>query len=358
MQQSSGRQELFLTRPEEVRVHYISNGESVDEAMVEVRKMYPGIRSPDYWVNPGEDATVILIYMRSGQVIVVDNEHLPRFVIQVPLRADGCFAVSPDHINGIVEDHGIMFGAFENNTVASLKVKGTAFRVQGESGCIDPAAFRHDLGETYAIENAKDKMYALEGYALARMLGLAGLTTVDTTTEYQTGFTFDGKQQIMFPDYAHREPDGGVDTDEVEEGVEASTTRVDELLEGLVSGEPYKEHDYYILALDLLTRAAEKCWNETVENGGDRMTSAIVFPGVHDTLRMRDMGTYLLDINAKVQGVTENKAMFFQCTMPGVHGVNLVLMNKEIGATMYPGDDGYFQLPRNFPMTNYFVDLT
>ncbi|WYW01425.1 hypothetical protein Amme1_00033 [Pseudomonas phage vB_PpuM-Amme-1] len=332
MQQSSGRQELFLTRPEEVRVHYIANGESVDEAMVEVRKMYPGIRSPDYWVTPGEDATVILIYMRSGQVIVVDNEHLPRFVIQIPLRADGCFAVSPDHINGIVEDHGIMFGNFENNTVASLKVKGTAFRVQGESGCIDPAAFRHDLGETYAIENAKDKMYALEGYALARMLGLAGLTTVDTTAEYQTGFTLDGKQQIMFPDYATREPDGGMDMDEVEEGIDQTTE-----------------------CLNAIVRAAEKCWSATVESGGDRMTQAVVFPGLHDELLQKEMGTYLLDLNGRVQEVTENKAMFFQCTIPGRHGIHLVLMNKEIGATMYPGEDGYFQLSRNFPMTNCFV---
>ncbi|WYW02618.1 hypothetical protein Peetri_00030 [Pseudomonas phage vB_PpuM-Peetri] len=329
MQHSSGRQELFLSRPEEVRVHYIANGESVDEAMDAVRSRFPSVRSPSYWVTPGEDATAILIYMRSGLVVVVDNEYLPRFVIQVPTREDGMVSLLPEHVDSITEDHSVMFGGFECNTVASLKVKGTAFRIQGESGCVDPAAFNPALGEQYAVKSAKNNLYPLEGYVLARMLGLAGVTTVDHTSEYQTGFTFDGTQQIMFPDYATQYPDEPV----AEE----------------------KPIDLTNECIDAIVRAAERCWSATVENGGDRLTQAVIFPSLHDELLFRRMGTYLLELNRRVQEVTENKAMFFQCTTPGNPDVNLVLMNKEIGATMYPGEDGYFQLPRNFPMTNCYV---
>ena len=44
------------------------------------------------------------------------------------------------------------------------------FNVSGESACADPANYNKELGEKIAFENAKGKIWALEGYLLRDVL--------------------------------------------------------------------------------------------------------------------------------------------------------------------------------------------
>ena len=54
-------------------------------------------------------------------------------------------------------------------TVCCLTLKN-GFTVLGESACVSPIAFDADLGQRIARENAKQKIWALEGYALRNAL--------------------------------------------------------------------------------------------------------------------------------------------------------------------------------------------
>jgi|SRR6516164_3166188 hypothetical protein len=47
------------------------------------------------------------------------------------------------------------------------------FTVTGESACVSPANFDEELGRKIARDNAKQKIWALEGYRLKHMLHLA-----------------------------------------------------------------------------------------------------------------------------------------------------------------------------------------
>ena len=41
------------------------------------------------------------------------------------------------------------------------------YTVTGESACVDPANYNKELGEKYALENAVENLWALEGYLLS-----------------------------------------------------------------------------------------------------------------------------------------------------------------------------------------------
>ena len=44
------------------------------------------------------------------------------------------------------------------------------FTVRGESACVDPSNFNKEIGEKISFENAKDKVWLLEGYLLQEKL--------------------------------------------------------------------------------------------------------------------------------------------------------------------------------------------
>lgn len=44
------------------------------------------------------------------------------------------------------------------------------FTVRGESSCVDPVNFNKQIGEEISFENAKDKIWVLEGYLLQEKL--------------------------------------------------------------------------------------------------------------------------------------------------------------------------------------------
>ncbi len=69
------------------------------------------------------------------------------------------------------------FHVFEESclTVCCLTLKN-GFTVSGESACASPENFDADIGEKIAFENARNKIWALEGYLLKERLYQATLT--------------------------------------------------------------------------------------------------------------------------------------------------------------------------------------
>ena len=77
--------------------------------------------------------------------------------------------VTPERIEGAIvgEDYYVFPGT--TVTVALLKL-GNGFTVVGESACARPENFDAALGRKIAKDNAKNKIWALEGYLLKQRL--------------------------------------------------------------------------------------------------------------------------------------------------------------------------------------------
>lgn len=71
-------------------------------------------------------------------------------------------------VDVIVEDTYYLFPG-TTVTICLLKLKN-GFSVTGESACASPENFDEELGRKIAYSNAKDKIWALEGYALRERL--------------------------------------------------------------------------------------------------------------------------------------------------------------------------------------------
>jgi hypothetical protein len=76
--------------------------------------------------------------------------------------------VTPDHIDAVIVDE--TFQVFHDVlTICVLKLKN-GFLVTGESACADPANFNAEIGRKIARENAREKIWMLEGYLLRQHL--------------------------------------------------------------------------------------------------------------------------------------------------------------------------------------------
>lgn len=77
--------------------------------------------------------------------------------------------ITPDHIDSVIvgEDYHV-FGA-TCLTVCCLTLKN-GFNVTGESACASPENFDAELGRKIAYRNAREKIWALEGYLLKERL--------------------------------------------------------------------------------------------------------------------------------------------------------------------------------------------
>lgn len=58
-------------------------------------------------------------------------------------------------------------------TVCCLTLRN-GFTVTGESACASPSNFNAEIGESVSFKNARDKVWALEGYLLKERLHLQG----------------------------------------------------------------------------------------------------------------------------------------------------------------------------------------
>lgn len=77
--------------------------------------------------------------------------------------------ITPDRIDSIIvgEDYHVFPGT--TVTVCILKLEN-GFTVTGESACASPENFDAELGRKIAKTQARDKIWALEGYALRQKL--------------------------------------------------------------------------------------------------------------------------------------------------------------------------------------------
>lgn len=76
--------------------------------------------------------------------------------------------ITQDHLESIIakkEFHRLS----ETLTVCVLTLRN-GFTVTGESACVSPANYDKTIGENVAYQNAFDKLWQLEGYALKNKL--------------------------------------------------------------------------------------------------------------------------------------------------------------------------------------------
>ncbi|AUR81814.1 hypothetical protein NVP1013O_67 [Vibrio phage 1.013.O._10N.286.54.F9] len=77
--------------------------------------------------------------------------------------------VTPDRLEEVIKDE--QYHAFPGSTFTScLLTLENGFTVHGESACASPENFDAELGAKIARDNAKNKIWALEGYLLKQKL--------------------------------------------------------------------------------------------------------------------------------------------------------------------------------------------
>jgi hypothetical protein len=80
----------------------------------------------------------------------------------------------------------IEYHVFANRLTVCIMTMHNGYIVTGESSCVSKENYQQELGETYAYENALDKLWALEGYLMREMLHrqqIDARTTISPTTE-------------------------------------------------------------------------------------------------------------------------------------------------------------------------------
>lgn len=91
--------------------------------------------------------------------------------LEIEIQAKGLNAprLSPEKIDAVIigEDYHIFQGT--TLTVCCLKLRN-GFTVTGESAAASPENFNIDIGKKIARSNARDKIWALEGYLLKERL--------------------------------------------------------------------------------------------------------------------------------------------------------------------------------------------
>ena len=95
---------------------------------------------------------------------------LDEAAIEAEIQAKGLNAprLTPDHIDAQIvgETFHVFFGVL---TVVVLKLRN-GFTVSGESACASPENFNAEIGYKIARENAREKIWPLEGYLLRSKL--------------------------------------------------------------------------------------------------------------------------------------------------------------------------------------------
>ena len=77
--------------------------------------------------------------------------------------------ITPQLIDSVIIDTDYYLFQKTQLTVCCLTLKN-GFTVTGESACASPENFNKEIGEKIAFENARNKIWALEGYLLKQKL--------------------------------------------------------------------------------------------------------------------------------------------------------------------------------------------
>lgn len=74
--------------------------------------------------------------------------------------------ITDAHIDNMIKD--VVFHETPGTTLTiCVLVLNNGFTVVGKSGCVDPANYNKEVGQDYALKDARGKIWELEGYALA-----------------------------------------------------------------------------------------------------------------------------------------------------------------------------------------------
>ena len=96
--------------------------------------------------------------------------------IEQEIQAKGLNAprLTPEKIDAVIvgEDYHVFEGSCL--TVCCLSL-ANGFTVTGESACASPENFNAEIGRKIARQNAREKIWALEGYLLRQSLYVASL---------------------------------------------------------------------------------------------------------------------------------------------------------------------------------------
>lgn len=94
--------------------------------------------------------------------------------IETEIQAKGLNAprLNPAHIDAQIVGEAYHVFPGTTLTVCALTLKN-GFQVVGESAAASPANFDQDLGRKIARDNARNKIWALEGYLLRTKLAAA-----------------------------------------------------------------------------------------------------------------------------------------------------------------------------------------
>lgn len=88
--------------------------------------------------------------------------------LETLVQAKGLIAprLTPDHINAQIESS--QFCVFDGTTVTvCCLILKNGFAVIGESACASAENFDEDIGRRLAFDNAREKIWAFEGYVLS-----------------------------------------------------------------------------------------------------------------------------------------------------------------------------------------------
>ncbi len=77
--------------------------------------------------------------------------------------------LTPELIDATIERENYHVFPSTQLTVCCLSLKN-GFAITGESACASPENFNADIGREIAFENARDKIWQLEGYLLKQKL--------------------------------------------------------------------------------------------------------------------------------------------------------------------------------------------
>lgn len=91
--------------------------------------------------------------------------------LEQEIQAKGLTAprITPDHIDACIVNE--QYHVFDGTTVTiCLLTLPNGFTVTGESACASPENFDAEIGRKIARANAREKIWALEGYLLKQQL--------------------------------------------------------------------------------------------------------------------------------------------------------------------------------------------
>ena len=75
--------------------------------------------------------------------------------------------VTKDQLDNLIAKSNIEYVVFDNKLTVAVITLPTNFKIVGQASCVDANNFDKVLGEKYALENAVEKLWELEGYLLA-----------------------------------------------------------------------------------------------------------------------------------------------------------------------------------------------